>query len=129
MSPIFLNLSEVLQIHLDQIEKYGGNPGIRDLALLQSALAMPAAGYGGRYLHESLFEMAAAYLFHLVRNHPFVDGNKRTAVVSALIFLEFNNIKIRADVDEFERIVILAASGKVGKDEIAAFLIENRDNG
>jgi len=67
LNPIFLSLGEVLEIHRDQIERYGGSPGIRDLGLLQSALAMPAAGFGGRYLHTDLFEMAAAYLFHITR--------------------------------------------------------------
>ena len=70
MTPEFLSLAEALEIHRDQIERYGGNTGIRDLGLLQSALAMPAAGFGERYLHTDLFEMAAAYLFHIVQNHP-----------------------------------------------------------
>jgi death-on-curing protein len=83
MPPVFLNLAEVLEIHRDQIERYGGQPGIRDLDLLQSALAMPAAGFGDRYLHEDLLEMAAAYLFHIARNHPFVDGNKRTVAAAS----------------------------------------------
>ena len=81
MNPIFLSLAEVLEIHRDQIERYGGDPGIRDLDLLQSALAIPAAGFGGQYLHNDLYEMAAAYLFHITQNHPFVDGNKRTGAV------------------------------------------------
>ena len=78
LNPIFLCLGEVVEIPRDQIERYGGSPGIRDLGLLQSALAMPAAGFGGRYLHTDLFEMSAAYLFHITQNHPFADGNKRT---------------------------------------------------
>ena len=96
MAPVFLNLAEVLEIHRDQIERYGGQAGIRDLGLLQSALAMPAAGFGGRYLHEDLLEMAAVYLFHIARNHPFVDGNKRTGAVAALVFLSLNDIEIVA---------------------------------
>lgn len=75
------------EIHQDQIVRYGGQPGTRDLVLLNSALAMPAATFGDVYLHTSLFEMAAAYLFHLVQNHPFNDGNKRTGAVTAIIFL------------------------------------------
>jgi death on curing protein len=80
MTPRFLDLVEVLEIHESRIELYGGRPGVRDLGLLQSALAQPSAGFGGEYLHGNLYEMAAAYLFHVSRNHPFVDGNKRTAL-------------------------------------------------
>jgi len=126
MSPVFLNLAEVLEIHRDQIERYGGQPGIRDLGLLQSALAMPAAGFGGRYLHEDLFEMAAAYLFHIARNHPFVDGNKRTGAVAALVFLSLNDIEIEAEEDSFEQTVSAVVEGKSGKADVAAFLREHR---
>lgn len=125
MSPVFLSLAEVLQIHHDQIERYGGQPGIRDLGLLQSALAMPAAGFGGRYLHEDLFEMAAAYLFHITRNHPFVDGNKRTGAVSALVFLWLNDIEIEADEDAFERAVLAVAEGRRDKTAVARYLRDN----
>jgi len=96
-NPIFLSLGEVLEIHRDQIDRYGGHPGIRDIGLLQSALAMPAAGFGGRFLHTDLFEMAAAYLFHITQNHPFVDGNKRTGAVASLVFLSLNGVEIKAD--------------------------------
>ena len=99
VNPVFLSLGEILEIHRDQIERYGGDAGIRDLGLLQSALAVPASGFGGRYLHSDLFEMAAAYLFHLVQNHPFVDGNKRTGAVAALVFLSLNGIEIEAAWD------------------------------
>jgi len=121
MSPVFLNLSEVLRIHRDQIERYGGEPGIRDLGLLQSALAMPAAGFGGRFLHNDLFEMAAAYLFHITRNHPFVDGNKRTGAACALVFLELNDIEINASEDELVEIVTAVAEGRAEKEAIADF--------
>ena len=121
MSPVFLNLSEVLRIHRDQIERYGGEPGIRDLGLLQSALAMPAAGFGGRFLHNDLFEMAAAYLFHITRNHPFVDGNKRTGAACALVFLELNDIEIKAGVEELVEMVTAVAAGRAKKDAIADF--------
>jgi death-on-curing protein len=122
MSPVFLSLPEVLEIHRDQIERYGGEPGLRDLGLLQSALALPAAGFGGRYLHEDLFEMAAAYLFHLVRSHPFVDGNKRTGSVSALVFLLLNDVEARPSQDDFEQAVLAVAEGRWEKPDIAAFL-------
>ncbi len=125
MSPFFLSLGEVLEIHRDQIDRYGGDLGIRDLGLLQSALAMPAARFGGRYLHSDLFEMAAAYLCHIVQNHPFVDGNKRTGAVSALVFLSLNEVEIDAEEDEFETMVRSVAEGKEDKASAAEFLRQN----
>ena len=125
MTPIFLNLAEVLEIHLDQIEMYGGHPGIRDLGLLQSALAMPAAGFGGKYLHSDLIEMSAAYLFHIVQNHPFIDGNKRTGTVAAIVFLSLNGIELEADEAQLEKLVFDVAQGKAGKNTIADFLRKN----
>ncbi|SMC25043.1 death on curing protein [Desulfacinum hydrothermale DSM 13146] len=125
MTPDFLSLAEVLEIHRDQIERYGGRPGIRDLGLVQSALAMPAAGFGGRYLHGDLFEMAAAYLFHIVRNHPFVDGNKRTGAVAALVFLSLNGMEIEAGEDMFEQTVRAVSEGKMDNSSIAEFFREH----
>jgi death-on-curing protein len=125
MSPIFLSLGEILEIHRDQIERYGGHPGIRDLGLLQSALAMPAAGFGGRYLHTDLFEMAAAYLFHITQNHAFVDGNKRTGAVASLVFLSLNGIGIEANEEEFEKTVSGVAEGKIDKAAVAEFFRKN----
>jgi len=125
MAPDFLSLAEVLEIHRDQIERYGGKAGIRDLGLLQSALAMPAAGFGGRFLLGDLFEMAAAYLFHITRNHPFVDGNKRTGAVAALVFLSLNGMEIEAGEDIFEQTVRAVAEGKMDKSAIAGFFREH----
>ena len=122
MAPVFLSLSDVLHVHRDQIERYGGEPGVRDIGLLQSAVAMPAAGFGGRFLHGDLFEMAAAYLFHIARNHPFVDGNKRTATVCAIAFLKLNGINIIVSNDTLADFVIYAAQGKKDKPGITAFL-------
>jgi death-on-curing protein len=119
--PVFLTLGEVIEIHSDQIERYGGDPGIRNLGLLQSALAMPAARFGGRYLHTDLVEMAAAYLFHITQNHPFIDGNKRTGAVASLVFLSLNDIEIEADEEEFERIVLGVAQGNIDKASVAEF--------
>lgn len=125
MAPIFLNLAEVLEIHSDQVERYGGDTGLRDLGLLQSALAMPAAGFGGRYLHSDLYAMAAAYLVHLVQNHPFVDGNKRTGAVAAIVFLSLNGVELEADEVQLEELVLSVAQGKVGKDAVAEFIRNN----
>jgi death on curing protein len=78
-TPKFLALELVLELHRDQIESFGGSPGIRDQGLLESALAQPEATFGGEYLHSTIPDQAAAYLYHLALNHPFIDGNKRTA--------------------------------------------------
>jgi len=121
LSPLFLGLEEVLEIHHDQIPRYGGTEGIRDLGLLQSALSMPQAGAGNQYFHADLFEMAAAYLFHIVRNHPFVDGNKRTGVTAALVFLEMNGIEIRASDEALVKTVLAVAEGKLQKGALAEF--------
>lgn len=120
--PMFLSLDEVLEIHGDQIERYGGEATIRDLGLLQSALAMPAAAFGGQYLHADLYEMAAAYLFHIAQNHPFVDGNKRTGAVAALVFLTLNDVEIDAGELAFERLVREVAEGKADKAAVAELL-------
>ena len=120
--PTFLAIDEVLEIHRDQIERYGGTTGVRDMGLLQSALAMPEAGSGGQYFHADLFEMAAAYLFHIACNHPFVDGNKRVALAAALTFLAMNGLAIGVRSSAaIERLVLSVASGTGSKAEVAAF--------
>lgn len=123
--PVFLTLGEVIEIHRDQIERYGWDPDLRDLGLLQSAMAMPAAGFGGRYLLTDLFEMAAAYLFHITRNHPFVDGNKRTGAVASLVFLSINDVELEAEEEEYERIVLGVARGEIDKAKVAEFFRKN----
>jgi death on curing protein len=113
-------------LHTDQIERYGGRPGIRDVALLQSALAAPAATFGGSFLHETLDEMAAAYLFHLARNHPFVDGNKRTALIAMVAFLGLNGFRLVADADEVFELVAGVARGTTSRAEVAVFVKRSR---
>ena len=119
--PAFLTLAEVLEIHRDQVERYGGTVGIRDLALLQSALAMPAATFSGKFLHADLPEMASAYLFHIVRDHPFIDGNKRTGTVAALVFLLLNGFNFKAPEMDLVKAVVAVASGKMTKAELTLF--------
>ena len=125
MNIIFLGLREIITIHQNQIDRYGGMPGIRDMKLLQSAVSMPAAGFGNTYLHTDLFEMAAAYLFHIIKNHPFIDGNKRTGAVAAIIFFMMNGIELNANEQTFEKIVLSVASGKLSKAPIADFFRKN----
>jgi death-on-curing protein len=123
---LFLTKEEVLLAHETQIASHGGSTGIRDMGLLESALAMPQASFGGIFLHSNLYEMAAAYLFHIVSNHPFVDGNKRTGMVAALTFLDMNgywfNENNATDLDDaLESLVLSVACGESEKDEIATF--------
>ncbi len=125
MTPTFLTLDEVIEIHREIIEQYGGSLGIRDLCLLKSAVAMPRAGVGDQYSHSDLFEMAAAYLFHIVRNHPLIDGNKRTGAMAAYTFLKLNRVNLTARESGFERIVRRVAEGKMDKASVTAFLRQN----
>lgn len=122
LRPVFLTLDEVLALHADQLERYGGDPGLRDVGLLESALATPRATFGRAYLHGSLPEMAAAYLFHLVGNHPFVDGNKRVGLAAAIAFLGLNGLWLEAEPDELTELVLRLARGEATKAEAAEFL-------
>ncbi len=122
MEPVFLSLAEVLEIHQDQIARYGGENGIRDLNLLKSALGMPSVTYSGTFLQTDVYEMAAAYLFHLVRNHPFLDGNKRVGAVTALIFLDLNGYEFGAPEDYLADMVLAVARGEFDKADVAVFI-------
>ena len=122
MRVTFLTLVEVLALHADQIHRYGGRPGIRDLNLLESALATPSATFGDRLLHATIAEMVAAYLFHIVRNHPFIDGNKRTGLMAMLTFLGLNRRRLRAESDDLEDLVIGVADGRLSKAEVSVFV-------
>jgi death on curing protein len=122
MPPTFLTLDEILEIHEDQLAQYGGTPGILHLDLLESALAQPQVTFDGKFLLGDLFEMSAAYLFHLVQNHPFVDGNKRVGAVAAIVFLLTNDQDIGIGDDELESLTMSVAQGKIGRDAVAAVL-------
>lgn len=124
MPALFLTLDEGLAIHAHQITRYGGALGVRDQGLLESALAMPAVIFAGEYLHPSLAEQAAAYLFHLVKNHPFVDGNKRVGLACSLAFLRMNGIRVRATDDDLVDIVVGVAEGRRSKADVAVFFRE-----
>ena len=121
MSPLFLDIDRVLRTHLSLIGRYGGAEGVRDIGLLHSAIAMPQASFGGEMLHKDLFEMAAAYLYHIVQNHPFIDGNKRTGAAAAIIFLAMNDIEIEADEDGLVDLTMAVAEGQAGKQQVAEF--------
>ena len=121
VSVIFFTLDEVLAIHSDQIERYGGSFGIRRSLLLESALAMPEATFSGEDLHPSLFEKAAAYVFHLVENHPFVDGNKRAGLAVGLAFLALNDVLVTATDEELVELILSVAAGTRSKADVAVF--------
>lgn len=118
MDPVFLSLDEVLEVHEQQIERYGGSAGIRDPAGLESAVATPQATFGGEFLHPSIPAMAAAYLFHLCQNHAFIDGNKRVGANSAITFLLMNNWDTTFDEEELVDVVLSVASGRLGKEAL-----------
>ncbi len=119
MTPEFLSLDDVLDLHRLQLARYGGGSGLRDQRLLESAVAQPQAGFGGESVHRDLFEMAAAYLFHIVSNHPFVDGNKRTGLLAALVFLDINGIEIDRGTPELYDLTMAVAEGSLKKAAIA----------
>lgn len=122
MEIYFLTLEDILEIHSDQINRYGGKAGIRDRNLLLSAIAQPLNTFNGQYLHKTLYDKAAAYLFHICQNHPFIDGNKRVALVSALIFLGMNNCPFDYKENALEQLVRAVAEKKAKKADVALFL-------
>ena len=120
----FLKLDEVLEMQFQLIEAFGGSHGIREAGLLEAALAMPEAGSAGEYYHRDAFEMAAAYAFHIVRNHPFVDGNKRISLACALTFLELNGYSVTDGPDELYHATLKLISGEMDKAGFAQLLEE-----
>lgn len=120
-APIFLDLEQVIRLHASMIERYSGVEGTRDIGLLQAAVSMPQMSYGGEYLHGDIFQMAAAYLYHIVQNHPFLDGNKRTGAAAAIVFLAINDIEIEADEDGLVDLTLAVAQGQSGKGAAAEF--------
>jgi len=121
-TPKFLNTEAVLDIHTRQIDRFGGTTGLRDQGLLESALAQPQATFGGEFLHPTLVEQAAAYLYHLAKNHPFVDGNKRTAFAVMVTFLRVNGQRLTLTNDDAYDLVMQVAQGQLDKPAIAGIL-------
>jgi death-on-curing protein len=114
-APDFLDLEDVLELHALQLARYGGGAGVRDRGLLESAVAQPQTTFDGAFVHDELFAMGAAYLFHIVQNHPFVDGNKRTGLLAALVFLELNGISIAHGSPALYDLTLGVAEGRVTK--------------
>lgn len=111
----FLEKPYLLALHRTMIADQGGDPTIRDEGLLDSALAMPAQQVDGVYLHPDLPSMAAASAFHLCRNHPFVDGNKRAAFGGMIALLADNGLEFEVGDDEAERMIVALAAGEIDK--------------
>lgn len=118
MEPVFLSLDEVLEIHQQQIERYGGSAGLRDAGALESAVATPQATFDGEFLHKSIPAMAAAYLFHLSQNHPFIDGNKRAGANAAVTFLLMNDWEPTFEQEELVDLVLAIASSGLTKQHL-----------
>lgn len=119
--PLFLTFAEIIEIHDYQIEHFGGSDGLRSVELLKSAIGMPSSTFSGEYLHSSIPEMAAAYLFHLVENHPFLDGNKRVGAMASLVFLDLNGYEFDATDEQFTDLVMQVASGNMLKSDVVLF--------
>jgi death-on-curing protein len=124
VDPVFLDRDDVLLIHEEQLACYGGGSGIRDAGLLESALGTPRATFGGDFVHEDLFAMAAAYAFHIAQNQPFVDGNKRTGLLAALVFLDLNGIVVADPERRLYDAVIALAERRMDKGGFAGLLRE-----
>jgi death on curing protein len=116
---VHLSVDQTLEIHEVAIRMFGGSPGLRDTALLQSAAAAPQATFGGQSTFTDTVEVAAAYLYYLCSNHPFIDGNKRAALGACLVFLELNGYAPSADSDDWENLTLAVAAGLLGRNEIA----------
>ena len=118
-TPNFVSKSMVLSIHARQIERFGGTQGVRDEGLLESALAQPQATFGGQFLHPTISEQAAAYLYHIAMNHPFIDGNKRTAFAVTDTFLRLNGCALNLTDDRAYDLVMRVARGTITKEELS----------
>ncbi len=117
-----LSVDIVCEIHAQAIDAFGGSKGTRDIALLESAVAAPQATFGGVSPFRNLVEVAAAYLFYLCRNHPFIDGNKRTALGACIVFLRLNEIEPKRDGQEWEDLTLAIATSAIDRDEATARL-------
>jgi death-on-curing protein len=117
-----LTVAIVREIHAEAIARFGGAEGVRDLALLESAVAAPQAGYGGKSVYADVVEIAAAYLFYLCRNHAFIDGNKRAALGACIVFLRLNGIEPDPDSPEWEELTLAVAASVLDRDETTARL-------
>jgi death on curing protein len=110
-----LTVEIVREIHQSAIRDFGGSEGIRENALLESAVAAPQATFGGKSIYESLTEIAGAYLYYICRNYPFLDGNKRTALGACLVSLRLNGVETEPDGPEWEELVLDVAASRIDR--------------
>ena len=122
LTPKFPSLTVVLKLHDLQIRDFGGSSDVRDMGLLESALAQASVTFGGEFLHPTIASQAAAYLYHIAKNHPFIDGNKRTAFAVAEAFLIVNGFKLNFSNDETYDLVMRVAEGAISKEDLAELL-------
>lgn len=121
----FLAVDDVNRLHDLTINRHGGSAGIRDSALLDAAVSMPMQSFGGQYLHEGIAAMAAAYLYHICQAHAYVDGNKRTAALAALVFLTVNDAGPLPSPEELERVTMAVARSELSKGELGQWFVAN----
>jgi death-on-curing protein len=119
--PLFLDLDDILQIQADTIAQEGGMPGVRDIALIDSAVAAPRASFGGEFLHPDLAAMTAALMFALIGNHGFIDGNKRVGTLAALVFREVNGVEEFPPAPELESVALAVARGEMDRESLAVW--------
>jgi death on curing protein len=118
----YLSLKEVLELHRLLIEQTGGMSGVRDIGLLESAIAQPLMSFGGEELYPTIIEKAAALGFSLIKNHPFNDGNKRIGHAALETFLVLNGYELNAGVDEQEQVILKVAASELGREEFTEWL-------
>lgn len=118
----FLSVALVREIHAEAIARFGGSDGVRDVSLLESAVAAPQATFGGVSVYSSMEEVAAAYMFYICRNHPFIDGNKRASLGACLAFLRLNGLAPSPDSPDWEALVLDVAASRIDRDQTTARL-------
>ena len=118
----YLTLSEALELHIRVMEQFGGRAGIRSLSALESALIQPRMNFGGKELYPTIVEKASTLCYSIIKNHPFVDGNKRTGHAAMEVFLLLNGFEIRATTEEQEQVILRLASGELDRDEFTDWL-------
>lgn len=117
-----LTVDIVREIHAAAIARFGGSDGVREMALLESGVAAPQAGFGGRSAYKDICEVAAAYLFFIRKNHPFIDGNKRAALGACIVFLRLNGIEPKPDAPAWEELTMAVAAGAIDRKEATEIL-------
>jgi death on curing protein len=127
VAPTFLTFEDAMALHTESVARIGGAHGVREVGALQNSLVVPQATMFGEFLHPTLEEQAAAYLFHLVSNHPFLDGNKRTGLAAALAFLGINGVRIEATNEDLVALTLGVAKGESTKSAVAVFLREHSE--